>query len=185
MSRAVWFVGTAFVIALSLLSLSPYLALGELSSAQNASDGVVVEVKYGLIIEVDKQAYLKGEVVKMRIYVLNLEERAIEVAIISAGYSVYDSNGRNLISLFVSYTYGPQLPKVPAKSKTLFETLEWNQQALDLRKVGAGTYTIRIFAVSISRSAHPDGECVFETAIRIYPNIDAFPRASKWGFTFY
>jgi len=158
-------------VTLSLLVLTPSTALGDSNSSKNSSVTIRVET--------DKPSYLRGEVVKIKVYVINSKNEAVMYPT-SVGYSVSDSRGGVGIGCYVSITWErSSIPTFPPQSETLFQlsspgdsTFYWNQKYANRRKVRVGTYTIEV-------SLNGMHACI---TIRIYPNLDAFPRPVRWGF---
>ena len=161
-------------LALFLFTLVSPIALGDSSSSD---DGTV-----SLHIETDKPLYLRGEVVKVYVYVVNSKNVPVEYPSLW-GYSVVYSDGRFVgyaVSISINWMY--PIPTFPPQSKTLFPDLlgdssfTWSTRNRNGRKVSVGAYTIRV---------NVDGAeiCLSsEVTIRVYPDLDAYPRPTKWGF---
>jgi hypothetical protein len=132
-------------------------------------------------VATDKPSYLQGEIVRIRVYAINKQDEAVMYPTM-IGYGVFDSEGKGVIGCDVYITWANPIPTFPPRSKTLLqvssrdETFLWNQKDADRKTVSVGTYTIKVLLNS---------EVCSEVTINIHPNIDAFPRASRWGFTFY
>jgi hypothetical protein len=163
----------AFLVILSSLVLTPSTAL-TIRSSKNSSVTIRVET--------DKPSYLRGEVVKIKVYVINSKNEAVMYPT-AVGYSVSDSSGRDVIGCRVFITWASPIPTFPPQSETLFQsfssgdsTFEWNQKNADRRNVRVGTYTIKVSFNGPEISSNT------EITIRIYPNLDAFPRPVRWGF---
>lgn len=172
----------AIALALSLLMLTPLVAVGDSSSSNpfhSEYDSISIRVV------TNRRSYLVEEVVRIRVYMVNDGNEAVQFPIFSAGYEVFDSEGRGLIGLFCDYLYaGDCLPVFPPQTETLFEAFCWNQKTADGKDIGVGTYRIRILVNSLVNC--PIGRFA-EIVIRVFPDIDARPpqaRSSR-GFVFY
>lgn len=110
----------AIAFALSLLMLTPHVAVGDSSSSNtfhSECDSISIHVV------TNRRSYLVKEVVRIRVYVVNDGNEAVQFPIFSAGYEVFDSEERDLIGLFCDYLYdGDCLPVFPPQTETLFET---------------------------------------------------------------
>jgi hypothetical protein len=164
----------ALVVVLSLLVLAPSMALSDSNSSKNSSVTIRVET--------DKPSYLRGQVVKIKVYVINSKNEAVMYPTM-IGYSVYNSKGGNVVGCYVCITWASPIPTFPPQSETVFQSLssgdstfEWNQKNANRRNVRVGTYTIKVSFNCPEISSNT------EITIRIYPNLDAFPRPVRWGF---
>jgi len=161
-------------LALFLFTLVSPIALGDSSSSD---DGTV-----SLHIETDKPSYLRGEVVKVYVYVVNSKNVPIEYPSSIEHYIVY-SDGRPVgYALCIDINWMPPIPTFPPQSKTLFpvplgdSSFTWSTRNRNGRKLSVGAYTIRVYV---------EGAEIYlssEITIRIYPDLDAYPRPTKWGF---
>jgi hypothetical protein len=116
----------ALVVVLSLLVLAPSMALSDSNSSKNSSVTIRVET--------DKPSYLRGQVVKIKVYVINSKNEAVMYPTM-IGYSVYNSKGGNVVGCYVCITWASPIPTFPPQSETLFQSLssgdstfEWNQK---------------------------------------------------------
>ncbi len=163
-------------VALFVFTMFLPIALGDSSSPNNGT--------VWLRIETDKSSYLQGEVVKVYVYVINGKSVPAEYPTM-VGYYVSDLNGRAVgVGCMIDIRWALPIPTFPRCSETLFpvpmapsdSSFWWGTINRDGKKVGVGTYSIKVQLegreVSLSS----------EIAIRIYPNLDAYPRPSKWGF---
>lgn len=162
-------------LALFLFTLVSPIALGDSSSSD---DGTV-----SLRIETDKPLYLRGEVVKVYVYVVNSKNVPVEYPSSIEHYIVY-SDGRFVgdVCMHTCITWMPPIPTFPPQSKTLFpvplgdSSFTWSTRNRNGRKLSVGAYTIRVYV---------EGAEIYlssEITIRIYPDLDAYPRPTKWGF---
>jgi len=160
-------------LALFLFTLVPPIALGDSSSSD---DGTV-----SLSIETDKPLYLRGEVVKVYVYVVNSKNVPVKYPSSMEYYIVY-SDGRPVgYTLCIEITWMYPGPTFPPQSKTLFpvplgdSSFTWSTRNRNGRKVSVGAYTIRVCV---------RGEIYLssEITIRVCPDLDAYPRPTKWGF---
>lgn len=172
----------AIALALSLLMLTPHVAVGDSSSSNtfhSEYDSISIRVA------TNKRSYLVKEIIRIRIYVVNDGNEAVQFPIFSAGYEVFDSEGRDLIGFFCDYLYdGDHLLVFPPQSETLFEVFCWNQKTVGGKDVGVGTYRIGILVNSLVNC--PIGRFA-EIVIKVFPDIDArSPQArSSRGIVFY
>ena len=161
-------------LALFLFTLVSPIALGDSSSSD---DGTV-----SLRIETDKPLYLRGEVVKVYVYVVNSKNVPVEYPS-SIEHSIVYSDGRGVgYAVSIDINWMPPIPTFPPQSKTLFPDLlgdssfTWSTRNRNGRKVSVGAYTIRVSV------AGAEIYLSSEITIRVYPDLDAYPRPTKWGF---
>lgn len=172
----------AIALVLSLLMLTPPVAVGDSSSSNtfySEYDSISIRVV------TNRRSYLVGEVVRIRVYVVNDGNEAVQFVIFSAGYEVFDSEGRGLIGLFCDYLWHiDRLPVFPPQTETLFDVFCWNQKTADGKDVGVGTYRIKILVNSLVNC--PIGRFT-EIVIRVFPDIDARPPRARSlrGVVFY
>lgn len=172
----------AIVIVLSLILMSPYFARGNFDSLDKLCP---TTCSITIFAETVESVHVLGKPVLVRIFVVNEANEFIEFPIYSIAYDIYDSNGKLLIGCIIDYFYDANhLPTFAPKSKNLFERLIWNQKTIDGKNVRIGVYRMRIFINSIVNCICLQRQC--EITIKIVcPDLDAFPRFSKWGLTFY
>jgi len=161
-------------LALFLFTLVSPIALGDSSSSD---DGTV-----SLRIETDKPLYLRGEVVKVYVYVVNSKNVPVEYPSVMRRSIVY-SDGRPVgYALCININWMPPIPTFPPQSKTLFpvplddSSFSWSTRNRNGRKLSVGAYTIRV------NVAGAEIYLSSEITIRVYPDLDAHPRPTKWGF---
>jgi hypothetical protein len=161
-------------LALFLFTLVSPIALGDSSSSD---DGTV-----SLHIETDKPLYLRGEVVKVYVYVVNSKNVPVKYPSVMRRSIVY-SDGRPVgYALCININWMPPIPTFPPQSKTLFpdslddSSFTWSTRNRNGRKLSVGAYTIRV------NVAGAEIYLSSEITIRIYPDLDAYPRPTKWGF---
>jgi hypothetical protein len=154
-------------LALFLFTLVSPIAVGDSSSSD---DGTV-----SLRIETDKPLYLRGEVVKVYVYVVNSKNVPVKYPSMME-HSVGDA----VCSTHITWMYPG--PTFPPQSKTLFpvplgdSSFTWSTRNRNGRKVSVGAYMIRV------NVAGAEIYLSSEITIRVYPDFDAYPRPTKWGF---
>ncbi|MGQ9468983.1 MAG: hypothetical protein ACUVTD_04060, partial [Nitrososphaerales archaeon] len=145
--------GIAFAIIVSLFAVISYTALSSLGTSNTPYQDSPIIIR----VETDKPSYVSGEIVKIKIYLINHKNESVEFPIFAAGFEVFDSNGKSLIGIRANYLLHPNHPRIlPPQSETLFdETFEWNQKYPSFQgssytetKASPGTYTIEAFICS-------------------------------------
>ena len=163
-------------LALFLFTLVSPIALGDSSSSD---DGTV-----SLRIETDKPLYLRGEVVKVYVYVVNSKNVPVKYPS-SIGHSIAYPIGRGVgYAVSTDINWMPPIPTFPPQSKTLLPfpmplgdpSFTWSTRNRNGRKLSVGAYTIRVSV------AGAEIYLSSEITIRLYPDLDAYPRPTKWGF---
>jgi len=161
-------IGIAIVVVASLLTLLSYIALGGLdSSSRPYPENSPVTIR----AETDKTSYTIGEVIKIKLYLINHKNLTIRLSGgINTRCDIFNSEGESIYGFGRSYTYAREYPiNLPPLSETLFEDIiEWDQKffssngsSYNLTEVNPDIYTIRVTFVS------PFGRAGSEAVIEI------------------
>jgi len=149
------FLAVGFVL-IGVVSLVSYMALGNMNSAdkphaisnsENSSSPVTIRV------ETDKSLYKLGEIVRMKVFLVNRSNDTLKIGPVNFGYTVFDSRGKGLISVDTRNLYASDTPFIlpPYGDILLTDLLGWGQHfmrpegsAFVTETVPPGTYTILV-----------------------------------------
>lgn len=164
------------VISLFVLTSSMPLVGSRSSNTLYPENGSVT-----MLVETNQPLYVQGEVVKIKVYVINGKNEAVMYPTM-IGYSVYNSKGGNGIGYYIHINWVSPIPTFPPQSETLFDhqsrdaTFLWNPKDANRKRVAVGIYTIKV-------SLHgPEISLSSEITVRIYPNPDIYLGALRRRF---
>lgn len=148
-------------IMASLTVVSCYVVFDGLVSARRSHDWSTTiqqppeDSSYPVTIRLEpsKSSYALGEIVEIRVFLVNKGSDTLKIGPMNYGYTVFDSGGKPLVCLHVRSLWGSETPyALPSFGEAFLANVVWGQRLprklgpiLISENVAPGSYLIQIY----------------------------------------